>query len=83
MSPDKDQATNSPLPRLCVCGAGNAGTAIAADCALSGIDVTLFELPQLTGNLQPILDRGGIAPQQLGIGGMDTERLLAYVIGGS
>jgi opine dehydrogenase len=51
---------NSPPPRLCVCGAGNAGAAIAADCALSGIEVILFELPQFRANLQSIADRGGI-----------------------
>ena len=34
----------TPL-RLTVCGAGGAGLAIAADSALKGIDVTLFELP--------------------------------------
>ncbi|MBN1835264.1 MAG: NAD/NADP octopine/nopaline dehydrogenase family protein [Spirochaetales bacterium] len=50
----------SPPPRLCVCGAGNAGSAIAADCALAGVEVTLFELPLFAAGLQQILDKGGI-----------------------
>jgi len=53
-------AAKSPPPRLCVCGAGNAGAAIAADCALAGIEVTLFELPRFAAGLQQILDNGGI-----------------------
>ena len=43
-----------------MCGAGNAGAAIAADCALGGIEVALFELPRFRAGLQPILERGGI-----------------------
>lgn len=48
------------LPRIAVCGSGNAGTAIAADCAFMGFEVNLFELPALEGQLQPIRDAGGI-----------------------
>ncbi|UCF96194.1 MAG: NAD/NADP octopine/nopaline dehydrogenase family protein [Spirochaetaceae bacterium] len=54
------KAANLPPPRLCVCGAGNAGAAIAADCALGGLEVALFELPRFRAGLQTILDRGGI-----------------------
>ncbi len=49
----------TPL-RLTVCGAGGAGLAIAADSALKGIDVTLFELPQLAEKLEGPRARGGI-----------------------
>ncbi len=38
-------------PTLTVCGAGGAGLAIAADAALKGLAVTLFELPQLAAKL--------------------------------
>lgn len=47
-------------PKLTVCGSGNAGTAIAADCSLAGLEVSLFELPQLEGQIEPIRQRGGI-----------------------
>ena len=47
-------------PRLAVCGAGAAGLAIAADTALKGLDVTLFELPAFAGKLHVLRDRGGI-----------------------
>jgi len=56
----KDNSADALPPRLCVCGAGNAGAAIAADCTLSGMEVALFELPVFRANLQPILDSGGI-----------------------
>lgn len=48
------------LPRLTVCGSGMAGSAIAADCALKGLPVTLFELPDLAERLDPIRARGGL-----------------------
>jgi len=47
-------------PRLTVCGAGAAGLAIAADSALKGLEVTLFELPELAGKLAVARDAGGI-----------------------
>ena len=47
-------------PRLTVCGAGGAGLAIAADSALKGLDVTLFELPLFAEKLAAIRSRGGI-----------------------
>jgi opine dehydrogenase len=46
--------------RLTVCGAGAAGCAIAADNALKGMDVTLYELPQLADKLETRRARGGI-----------------------
>ena len=47
-------------PTLTVCGAGAAGLAIAADCALKGHDVTLFELPAFAGRLAAVRAAGGI-----------------------
>lgn len=47
-------------PRLTVCGAGGAGLAIAADAALKGLAVTLFELPELADKLAAARERGGI-----------------------
>jgi opine dehydrogenase len=47
-------------PRIVVCGSGNAGTAIAADCAFMGFEVDLFELPALEAQLRPIREAGGI-----------------------
>jgi opine dehydrogenase len=60
MSGIEAAAVNLPAPRICVCGAGNAGAAIAADCALGGLEVTLFELPRFGAGIQPFMDREGI-----------------------
>lgn len=46
--------------RIAVCGAGNAGLAIAADCALKGFEVSLFELEKLAAQIRPVQDAGGI-----------------------
>jgi len=43
-----------------VCGAGAAGTAIAADLALKGLPVTLYELPAFEKGIEEIRARGGI-----------------------
>jgi opine dehydrogenase len=48
------------LPSVTVCGAGAAGSAIAADLALKGCRVTLFELPSFAARLSVPLARGGI-----------------------
>jgi opine dehydrogenase len=45
---------------LTVCGAGAAGLAIAADSALKGLDVTLFELPSFAAKLAAARAAGGI-----------------------
>ena len=47
-------------PRLTVCGAGAAGMAIAADNALKGLDVKLFELPAFAGKMDAARRAGGI-----------------------
>jgi opine dehydrogenase len=43
-----------------VCGAGGAGMAIAADLALKGLRVRLFELPALAAKLDQMIADGGI-----------------------
>ena len=45
---------------LTVCGAGAAGRAIAADCALKGHRVTLFELPAFADRVAAIARAGGV-----------------------
>lgn len=47
-------------PIFTVCGAGRAGASIAADMALMGYKVKLFELEQFRQSIEPILERGGI-----------------------
>ena len=47
-------------PRLTVCGAGAAGLAIAADNALKGLEVKLFELPAFAGKLTSAREARGI-----------------------
>jgi opine dehydrogenase len=48
------------IERIAVLGAGNAGHAMAADLALAGLQVNLYELPEFERNLDPIRERGGI-----------------------
>ncbi|MBC8249839.1 MAG: hypothetical protein H8E90_09190 [Anaerolineales bacterium] len=48
------------IERIAVLGAGNAGHAMAADLALAGLQVNLYELPEFERNLGPIQERGGI-----------------------
>ncbi|MEM3404164.1 MAG: NAD/NADP octopine/nopaline dehydrogenase family protein [Nitrososphaeria archaeon] len=43
-----------------VCGAGRAGAAIAADIALMGHKVNLYELEQFKQQINPIIEHGGI-----------------------
>lgn len=42
--------------RLTVCGAGNSGKAIAADAALAGYDVCLYEMPEYSKTIAPIME---------------------------
>jgi opine dehydrogenase len=44
----------SDTPVVAVCGCGSAGTAIAADVALMGAKVHVFELPAFEANIAPI-----------------------------
>ncbi len=50
----------SDKPTVTVCGCGSAGTAIAADVALMGSRVNLFELPDFEKNIAPIRERSGV-----------------------
>ncbi len=45
---------------ITILGAGNGGCAFAADLTLRGFSVTLFDLQQFEGTLQPIREQGGI-----------------------
>ena len=47
-------------PVFTVCGAGRAGSAMAADMTLMGYDVNLFELKGLEDSIKPIVEAGGI-----------------------
>jgi len=51
---------DSGAPRLTVCGAGAAGMAVAADCALKGLEVTLFDLPPFADVIRGVADKGGV-----------------------
>jgi opine dehydrogenase len=58
--------------KVTVCGAGNSALGMAADIALMGHEVTIFELPQYESNLIPIKGKGGIVlkgPSQSGKNG--------------
>ena len=48
------------FPSVAVCGCGSAGTAIAAEVALVGCEVNLFELKQFEQNIAPIREKKGI-----------------------
>jgi len=48
------------VKKFAVIGAGNAGCAIAADMALAGFEVRLFEFPQFKERFQKILDEQAI-----------------------
>ncbi len=43
-----------------VCGGGRAGTAIAADLALMGHEVSLYEIAKLRGSIEEVQQKGGI-----------------------
>ncbi len=60
--------------RIAVLGAGNAGHAVAADLALAGADVCLYELPEFGRNLAPVLERGGIELTGIGRTGLARVR---------
>lgn len=46
--------------QVTVCGCGNAGIAMAADIALMGFKVNLFEMPDFERNIEPIKRLGGV-----------------------
>jgi opine dehydrogenase len=45
---------------VAVIGGGNGGFAMAANLALSGWDINLYELPRFKENITPLLSEGGI-----------------------
>ena len=47
-------------PNITVCGGGNIGKTIAADCSLMGYSVKLYELKEFEENIKGIRDAGGI-----------------------
>lgn len=48
------------LPVVAVLGAGNGGSATAADLTMRGFKVNLWEHPRFRANIEPYLDEGGI-----------------------
>lgn len=47
-------------PKVTVCGSGSGGLAIAADLAMAGCRVNLYEIPAFKDSLEPIRRAGGI-----------------------
>jgi opine dehydrogenase len=50
----------SNRPSVTICGSGSGGMAMAADLAMMGCRVNLYEIPQFRANLDPIQANGGI-----------------------
>jgi opine dehydrogenase len=50
----------SNLPNVTICGCGSGGMAMAADLAMMGCRVNLYETPAYKANLDPIRVNGGI-----------------------
>ncbi|MFC1931095.1 NAD/NADP octopine/nopaline dehydrogenase family protein [Chloroflexota bacterium] len=48
------------LPKVLVCGGGNAGMPLAADLTFMGCQVNLLQLEQFKSSLEPIIAQGGI-----------------------
>lgn len=48
-------------PVFAVIGAGNGGFCTAADLTLRGYEVRLYESPEFADNIEPVLEKGGIA----------------------
>lgn len=46
--------------QICIIGAGNGGSAIAGDMTLAGHSCRLFEFPEYGGNIEAIIEQGGI-----------------------
>jgi len=46
--------------KIAVIGAGNGGFAMAADLALDGYNVNLFEFPKFKSNINPVIETGGV-----------------------
>ena len=48
------------MSKVTIIGAGGVGTAVAADLTLAGHQVVLYEMPEFSGNIEPIIKSGGI-----------------------
>lgn len=48
------------VEKIAVLGGGNSAHAAAADLALGGYEVNMWEFPQLKQNIEPVMKRGGI-----------------------
>jgi 2-polyprenyl-6-methoxyphenol hydroxylase-like FAD-dependent oxidoreductase len=46
-------------PNVTICGCGSGGMAMAADLAMLGCRVNLYETPAFAANLEPIRERRG------------------------
>ncbi len=46
--------------KIAVLGSGNGGCAVAADCALHGYDVSIFDFPEFSSNIDAIAKANGI-----------------------
>jgi opine dehydrogenase len=72
--------------KICIIGAGNGGSAVAGDMALAGHECRLFEFPEYSKNIQPIIEQGGIKVTGIARTGfaklaMATTELAPAVIG--
>lgn len=61
------------MRRIAILGAGNGGQAVAADLALAGFDVSLFELPEFDHTFAAVKRRREIVIE--GVGRRGTARL--------
>ena len=76
MPPDDAQDQAMPALRtVAVLGGGNGGKAVAADLALQGLGVRLFEWPEFRANIAPLLDE----PVLEALGVVSGEARLALV----
>lgn len=48
------------LPKVTVCGSGNAGSAVASDLSNRGVRVNLFELEAMRSSIEPMIEKGGV-----------------------
>ena len=67
--------------KIAILGAGNGGKAAAADMALAGHNVHLFEFPQFEENIKPIRVEGGIHLVGVGRNGFARLDLVTTEIG--
>ena len=71
----------SGKPGVTICGCGSGGMAMAADLAVMGCRVKLYETPAFAANLDPIRANGGITLTGLVSGKTGLARLDAITSG--